>query len=280
MSSDTQININELDEIAVLAIFNRTLTEDLEADGRWEAIRLLQNAGERSVFDQAVAWCKSSDIRKQISGVDILAQIGKTAEHHKTKFADESYPLIVDLLKSCHSNALKDSAISALHHLENPLAIPLICSFCSDSDAEIRLAVAHALGFPFANDALSVDALLKLMQDESQEVRDWATFGLGAQGDADSAEIREALVKRLSVTFADAREEAISALSKRKDLRALSPLIDLLQTGNISFCIEEAALSLLDMEIDGSERTTDELLAALKMKFGADCAFSNDSPSE
>jgi HEAT repeat protein len=213
-------------------------------------------------------WCKSNDKRRLLSGVDILAQIGRTFEHRVTEFADESYPVIEALLLKNPSNEMKTSAITALHHLENPAAIPLICSFRSDSDAEIRYFVAYSLGPPFANDPMAIETLLELMCDEDEDVRDWATFNLGALGDADSPAIREALIERLSDPFPDAREEAVTSLAKRKDLRVLPTLIELLQDDILSNCIEEAAYYLLDLEWGENQRTATELLNALQSRYG------------
>jgi HEAT repeat protein len=56
--------------------------------------------------------------------------------------------------------------------------------------------------------------LAKLTADEDEEVRDWATFGLGVLGDIDTVEIREALAARLSDANDDAREEAVVGLAK------------------------------------------------------------------
>ena len=215
-----------------------------------------------------MAWCNSGDGRKQLSGVDILAQIGKTFEHPVTSYADESYPVIKALLLGNPSTDLKSSGIAALSHLENPAAIPLICSFCGDPDAEIRYSVASALGFPFANDPLAIEALLELMRDEDEDVRDWTTFSLGVQGDADSPEIREALVERLGDTFPDAREEAVEALAKRKDLRVLPALKELLQGETMSSCAEEAAYHLLELECGDNRKTPSKLLSELHARYG------------
>jgi HEAT repeat protein len=204
-----------------------------------------------------------------LSGVDIVAQIGKTVEHPVTDYADESYPIVETLLLGNPSDEMKSSCIAALSHLENSAAIPLICSFRGDSDPEIRLSVAHALGgFSLMNDHQAIDALLELMRDEDERVRDWATFGLGVLGDADSPTIREALLERLSDNYPDAREEAMVALAKRKDLRALRILTELLQAEPILDCAEEAACYLLDLEKADNHKTAAELLVELHSRYG------------
>jgi len=65
------------------------------------------------------------------------------------------------------------------------LVIRLVAAFSSDPGAEIRFSVACALG-SFPNDPLSGNTLVTLMED----VRDWATFGVGISGDQDSVELR------------------------------------------------------------------------------------------
>ncbi len=258
-----------MNEAEIEALFARTLTDDPEDESRWEAIHTLRSTGGRLIFDRAMAWCNSGDERKQLSGIDILAQIGKTAEHPVTEYTDESYPVIEALLLGNPSTEMKSSAIAALSHLENPAAIPLICSFRSDPDAEARFSVAAALGYPFADDPRAVETLLELMRDEDEDVRDWATFSLGSQGDADSPAIREALVERLGDSFPDAREEAVIALAKRKDLRVLPALIELLQAEIMCYCAEEAAHYLLDLEWDDKQWTADDLLRELHARYGA-----------
>lgn len=249
-------------------LFARTLTEDSEDDGRWKAIRSLQTEGGRKIFDCAMAWCNSGDVRKQLSGVDILAQIGRTFERPVTDFADESFPVIAAFLQQNPSTEMKSSAIAALNFFENSAGIPLICSFRNDPDPEVRFSVAQALGFPFSNDPLAVETLLELMRDEDDDVRDWATFGLGVQGDADSPAIREALLERLRDSFPDAREEAMVALAKRKDLRVLPALRDYLREEVMFGCVEEATDYLLGLEWKSHQRTASECLRELQARYG------------
>lgn len=261
---------DQLSEPAIRALFERTLTEDEDDEDRWKAIRELQQDGSRCAFEQARDWCLRGDLRQQIGGVDVLAQIGRTSEHPDTLFRQESFPILLAMLQSKPASVpLRDSLIIALHFLENPAAIPAICAWHEDENASIRLAVAHALGYPFANDPLAVQTLLKLTRDGDEDVRDWATFALGVQGDADSAGIREALLERLGDPFPDAKEEAIAALAKRKDLRVLPALIELLQSGELCDCAEEASCSLLDLELGQEQRTAAEYLNELRTRYGA-----------
>ena len=97
----------------------------------------------------------------------------------------------------------------------------------------------------FADDPRAVQGLMALMQDTEENVRDWATFGLGVLGDADSSAIRDALCQRITDPNRDVREEAILALSKRKVLRAVPALIAELNHPDISDRLKDAAEAFL-----------------------------------
>ena len=77
--------------------------------------------------------------------------------------------------------------------------------------------------------------------NEDGDVRDWATFGLGSQLDADSDAIRAALAARLHGQSGDAAGEALLGLVRRHDPRALSPLLSSLQTDPGNLIVEAAA---------------------------------------
>lgn len=98
------------------------------------------------------------------------------------------------------------------------------------------------------------------MDDTNETVRDWATFGLGAQRDEDSAEIRDALRKRLNDTFEDARNEAIWGLARRKDQIGLKSLLQRLDTDHWS-CDEMTAAEILGV---CSETPVENLRAGLQ----------------
>lgn len=72
----------------------------------------------------------------------------------------------------------------------------------------------------------AVDALLKLARDPDDDVRDWATFGLGSLHDIDTPEVRQCMWENLQDRDADVRAEAVAGLAQRGDPRAVDCLLD------------------------------------------------------
>jgi HEAT repeat protein len=172
-------------------LFAETLVGDYDDEAPWKAVHALRRIGSREIFELASEWCTSLDTLKRTRGVDVLAQLGKTADHPSNNFPEEAYSIVVGLLGSEQDVRALNSEITALGHLENPLAIPLINQYRTNKSEDIRFSVAFALG-SFPDDPRSIDSLLLLMEDADEDVRDWATFGLGTLGSSDSPEIREA----------------------------------------------------------------------------------------
>jgi len=261
----TQAEIDEL--------FRQTLEGDYDDEddegGPWEAVSKLQAIATRPVFDKAVQWSRNNSPAKRRRGVDILAQLGKTDEHSSVVFADEIYTTVVGVLEDELDLQVIDSCLVALGHLGNPAAIPLILEHRKNTDPDVRFAVAFALG-SFADDPAAIRALLELMDDSDPDIRDWATFGLGVQGSADTPEIREALIERLDDGNPDTREEAVAGLGKRKELRVLPDLIELLQQEEVSYGVVEAACNLLDLPEINEEWGADEYIEALSTRYAAE----------
>jgi HEAT repeat protein len=202
---------------------------------------------------------------KRARGLDVIAQLGKTAEHPSNRFQEEAYDLVCAALR-CERDFLPlRSAIFALGHLGDPRAVPLIAAYHSDPSAEIRYGAACALG-SFPNDPLSVRTLLVLMDDPDGDVRDWATFGVGVLGDEDSVELRDALYRRLSDSDSDAAEEAAVGLAKRHDIRVLPKLLDLLSQPTVPSRAVEAASTMLEVT-DDEEWSGPDYAAALRRRF-------------
>jgi HEAT repeat protein len=248
-------------------IFARTLIGDYKDEAPWKAVRELRCLGSREVFEKAAEWCRSRDPLMRARGLAVLAQIGVTADHPSNSFPDESFSVVYSALTDEEEIQPLDSAIAALGHIGNPSAIPLIIRHQSHSDSNVRFSVACALG-RFPNDPRSAESLLQLMRDDDEEVRDWAAFGLGVQGDVDSVEIRDALFERLSDSNEDVRNEAMASLGKRRDRQVLPSLITALAELAVPCPVIEAACDMLEMQEDREEWGTDDYASALRERFG------------
>jgi HEAT repeat protein len=248
-------------------LFAETLVGDYDDDAPWKAVHALRQIGSREVFEFASEWCTSLDPLKRTRGVDVLAQLGKTADHPSNSFPEEAYSIVVGLLGSEEDVRALDSEITALGHLENPLAIPLITRYRTHQSEDVRFSVAFALG-SFPDDPRSVDSLLLLMEDVDEDVRDWATFGLGTLSSCDSPEIREVLFRRLDDTNTDVRQEAMAGLGKRADERVVPFLLETLDRPPVSDCVLEASYQMLGMDADREDWDTDDYATALRSRFG------------
>jgi HEAT repeat protein len=134
------------------------------------------------------------------------------------------------------------SALVALGHLDAGDPVDIV-SQAAHPSADIRHAVAYALGG--RADVISVRALTALSSDHDEDVRDWATFGLGSLCDVDTTDVRDALIARLSDENAEVRGEALVGLAMRADRRASPYLIAALKRGETHYLILEASEELI-----------------------------------
>lgn len=206
-------------------------------DEKRAASSQLTTRGGSIIFLKAVEFCISSNSSIRAEGAFILGQLG-TPER---PFREESTPLLIDLLEKDQDDSVRASAAAALGHLRDSLAIPHLIRSAGDRSAEVRFDTAFALGCFNSPDVIA--SLITLSIDPDDDVRNWATFGIGTCLDIDTNEIREALVARLSEDDSEIRGEALIGLAKRKDERVIEPLIREL-SGEFfgSWCIEAAEL--------------------------------------
>jgi len=260
----------------VEALFARTLLGGYEGEDASAAVNALRADGSREIFEHAAAWCQSDEPLKRARAAEILCQLRRAratnAAEERTDwkpewmFRDESYLLITKMLPNEQDPLVLSSVISALGHLDNAGAIPLIVRYQDHLHKDIRFSVTCALGC-FPNDPESVQGLLKLTTDADNYVRDWATFGLGVQGDADSPEIRDALLRCLDDANEDVREEAAIGLGKRQEPRLIPKLWAMLNKPELKVRVAEAAAALLGLDQDPPEWVAEDYKAAMKRKF-------------
>ena len=248
-------------------LFSQTLIEEYDADAPWHAVHELRTLGSREVFERAASWCASSEALRRARGADILAQLGRTADHPTNTFRDQSFEVLLHLFRKETETLPLSSAIYALGHIGNSQAVPLLVPLSSHPEPEVRFALAFSLG-NFSDFESAAATLIKLTHDSDDDVRDWATFGLGAIGKLDTPEIRDALVERLGDASKNVRQEAIVGLARLRDMRVLPTIIQSLEQTNVDDSTIEAACTLLDIEGESVGWSPGDYAAALRERFG------------
>lgn len=135
-------------------------------------------------------------------------------------------------------NVLEDVCV-ALGHLNDSRAIPALIALRGHPDADVRFGVMAGLSKHDVPEA--IDGLIDLSADDDDDVRDWATFGLGQLIESDTPAIRAALRARLDDPYLNARNEAIEGLAVRGDRSVVPVLIEELR--------QQVAAPLLDAAI-------------------------------
>lgn len=232
-----------------------------DEDAAWEPVTILHYKGNREVLDAAARLCGSRVERERELGANILGQLGVPDR----TFPSESFEILANMLRHESVPAVLESIGVALGHLRDRRAIPLLLPLLNHPDSDVRFGVVLGLTGHDAPDAIA--GLIRLSRDEDAHVRDWATFGLGTQTDADTPDIRDALFTRTTDSDDDTRGEALVGLARRKDTRVIEPLIRELSSGCVGRLTIEAA------EAIGDPR----LYSALK---NLERVWATDSPDE
>lgn len=208
---------SNLEKIAAVVELRRA-SKDVEK--QWELIHELHQSSSSVVHKHCIAKCKSDDPLERTIAADILGQLGCFGKDNP--FREKSIPALIPLLKDPDENVV-DASITAISHLQMADEI-LSCLELAKHDSNlIRLSMARCLGFVDSPKARRV--LIKLSRDNDDDVRNWATFGLGSQCENNTKEIRAALYDRLNDDDEETRNEAILGLARRKILDVLPALL-------------------------------------------------------
>lgn len=247
-------------------LFAETLKGEYDDEAPWHAVHALRQIGSREVFDRAAAWCRSDEPLQRARGAEVLAQLGCTSDHPENNFPEESFNVVAALAESEKRIQPLSSAIHALGHIGDPRAIPLLVRYGTHPESEIRFAVACACG-SFGNEPAVVAVLLELMRDADEDVRDWATFGLGTLGTVDTPEIRDAFAERLNDSSADVVDEALAGLAQRRDPRAVPLILERLRQPDVDDHTLESAGAMLGMRAGKQQMAPEDYISALQLRF-------------
>jgi HEAT repeat protein len=206
------------------------LTEDEDDPRVSDALSHLRFRATREVFEAARALCGSECPNERAVGACILNQFGQP----QRAFAEETLAVLSAMLERESETEVIWSITAALGYLQHSGAVTPLLSLQRHSSAAVRMSVAMALP-QYPDDSRVIPALIELSCDADEDVRDWATFGLGTQLEADTPEVREALARRLDDPDGVTCAEALVGLAKRQDVRIVPKLREILRGGDLDF---------------------------------------------
>lgn len=182
--------------------------------------------------------------------------LGEAINGHPER-VDAALPELAALLARARPGGPEDDAellfavVEALGHAYDERAALLIVPLAEAGhpDPEVRFVVAANVANGVESEparARVSAALVRMSTDPADDVRDWACFGL-LQLEAGGAEVRDALAARLDDPHLDTRSEALLALARLGDARALPVLLArLTDADDVTLLVLKAAAEWAD----------------------------------
>jgi len=195
------------------------------------------------VLQAASALCRSADAHERFVGASVLAQLGAP----EIPFARERFEILSQLISTEKQASVLGAAATAFGQLNNPRVFPVLLRLKQHPNPEVRFGVVTGLLSSKAPEAIQI--LIDLSTDKNNDIRNWATFGLGSLIDSDTPAIREALFGRVEDEVAEIRGEALVGLTSRRDSRAIPFVMKELSAASVTSLAVEAAAEAADQSL-------------------------------
>jgi hypothetical protein len=225
----------------------------------WQIVESMAEMTFTDSFTLVQTLCASDTATHRRIGADLLAQIGARSFEQHPSAAEDAVDELLDLTSPEEDEDVLCSAIVAAGSLRRDSLRRAVLTNVHHSSTKVRIAVAIALPY-LANagthhdgrwidsdeDPAVIAALISLSRDPEAAVRDFATFALGSQIDANTENIREALAARLYDSDLPTAGEALVGLARRNDSRARIAVLEHLRHLRLTGHVVEAAAELAD----------------------------------
>ncbi|MFI5766899.1 HEAT repeat domain-containing protein [Streptomyces sp. NPDC051563] len=170
---------------------------------------------------------RSAGVLEREVGCDVMGEASDQEPAVRCEAADA----LADLARGeCEGGVLRALA-RAIGRTGEGAAVAVLVVLAGHADPAVRREVASSFaGLDTGRaEGPGVLALIRLTRDVDPEVREWATFSLGFQSEADGPAVRAALWERTVDAHGGVREEGIRGLARRHELRVLPLLKALLE---------------------------------------------------
>ncbi len=235
--------------LKIKSLLGLALQHPEDDDRYWEAVVKLREYRSPEQLHWIAKASKSPNWRKRQLAINIVCQLSHPGDANRQLVI----PNLQRLAEQVLADGLRDeqwlvqaSALYGLGHYRVESCLPTMLDFVSHPEARIRHGLSFALGGYQQMDAAA--GLLRLMVDSDEEVRNWATFGLGSLCELDSPEIRAGLLLAARESNPEIRGEALVGLAQRR-VAEVKPLVLAELDGSFhgSWAIDAAAI-LADRE--------------------------------
>ncbi|MDG3442999.1 HEAT repeat domain-containing protein [Nitrospirillum amazonense] len=258
----TPLETSQSDLPSIDSLIEAAVAEMRRDDDRTPALVALQGMGTQAGLARILDLSRSPEpIRRRLAAVVLGQMHGPGQRSDERAFPEPACSVLLRLLDDEDAGVMVD-AIFALGHLGNRRCDPVLAARCHHEDPHVRYAIAFALCG--STTPVAVEALLALMEDVYDQVRDWATTGIGQTTELDGPEIRAALLRRVDDEDVFTQAEAMHGLARRRDARVLPPLIHALSHEHLMpHLFVDAAFAYLGLEED-TDITEADLMARLR----------------
>jgi hypothetical protein len=234
-------DVSEIQRLVAQALVE---LQNINEEALYPLLVQLRDCANSMVFKVAKTLAYSPNVYERELGILILGGLyelkpveGLDYPIYQRVFIEETLMIFLERLQQEENQDNLNEIILGMGHLQDERIVEPLLPFAKHPHEDIRFAVAVAFGGE--TDDRAIATLIQLSQDVDEDVRDWATFGLGTMLfddddlPIDSPEIREALYRNINDPHPDTRYEALTGLADRRDKRILPQLIDLLARDEI-----------------------------------------------
>lgn len=199
---------------------SEALKPEDDYDAYWAAVGEVQKREPPAVWEALLPLATSTRAELRALVPDVLRFLGGRPQ----PLLQQTVVLLREMLAKETSEMVLRSIATAFVDLTHPGVVDLLSPMTRHPSAEVRLSAVYGL---FQAAPLIAPLLIELTNDPDGEVRNWAIFSLGAAVEEGAAvdQAKEAFASRLEDPHEEARAEAVLALARCHDSRAIEPAL-------------------------------------------------------